>query len=300
MGVVRTFGERGFVRLAALPTISNTMARLADARLRPSVLRRLIKGYIRLYRVDMSEVAEPIESFATFNHFFTRRLRDGARPIAGEAGVVVAAADSRVSSIGSLPREGRLDHIKGRSYEIPALLGSAEDAAAFAKGVHATLYLSPSMYHRVHSPVDGHIVSWRYIPGRLYPVNSLAVRHVPGLFAVNERVSIIIQTPDHGRVAVVLVGAANVGRISLAFSSLMTNTGGAAVHETPATPIAIGRGDELGAFNLGSTVVLLIANPRLEAASGITPGDLIRMGQVLFKLGGAAPHPPDPPLRSPK
>ena len=133
MGVVRTFGERGFVQLASLPAISNTMARLADARLPPSVLRRLIKGYIRAYRVDMSEVAEPIESFATFNHFFTRRLRDGARPIAREAGVVVSPADSRVSAIGSLPREGRLDQIKGRSYEIEALLGSAEDAAAFAR-----------------------------------------------------------------------------------------------------------------------------------------------------------------------
>jgi phosphatidylserine decarboxylase len=286
MGVVCTFGERGFVRLAALPTISNTMARLADARLPPTVLRRLIKGYIRLYRVDMSEVAEPIESFATFNHFFTRRLRDGARPIARDPGVVVAPADCKVSSIGSLPREGRLDQIKGRSYEIAALLGSAEDAAAFATGVHSTLYLSPSMYHRVHSPVDGQIVSWRYIPGRLYPVNSLAVRHIPGLFAVNERVSVLIETKDHGRVAVVLVGAANVGRISLAFSTLMTNTGGAASHETPARPIPIHRGDELGAFNLGSTVVLLIADPGLEAAPGLAPGDLVRMGRPLFTPAG--------------
>lgn len=283
MGVVRTFGERGFVRMASLPAISNTMARLADARLPAAILRRLIRGYIRAYRVDMSEVAEPIESFPTFNHFFTRRLREGARPVAREAGVVAAPADSRVSSLGSLPREdGRLDHIKGRSYEIEALLGSAEDAAAFASGVHATLYLSPSMYHRVHSPVDGHIVAWRYIPGRLFPVNSLAVRHVPGLFAVNERVSIVIDSPAHGRVAVVLVGAANVGRISLSFSPLITNTGGAAAHETPAAPIAVRRGDELGAFNLGSTVVLLIADPRLAPASGVAAGELVRMGQELF------------------
>ena len=280
MGVVRTFGERGFVRMAALPAISSTMARLADARLPPAILRRLIRGYIRAYGVDMTEVAEPIESFPTFNHFFTRRLRDGARPVAGEAGTVAAPADSRLSSIGRLPREARLDPIKGRSYEVDALLGSAEDAAAFAIGVHATLYLSPSMYHRVHSPVDGRIVSWRYIPGRLFPVNSLAVRHVPGLFAVNERVSILIDSADHGRVAVVLVGAANVGRISLAFSSLVTNTGGAAAHETPAAPIEVRRGDELGAFNLGSTVVLLIADPRLEPAAAA--GSLVRMGQGLF------------------
>jgi phosphatidylserine decarboxylase len=282
MGFVRTFGERRFVGLAAMPSISRAMARLADAKLRPALLRRLIHGYIRLYRVDMSEVAEPVSSFATFNHFFTRRLRDGARPIAHGAGIIVSPADSKVSSAGSLPREGRLDQIKGRSYSIEALLGSAEDAAVFATGVHSTLYLSPSMYHRVHSPVDGQIVAWRYIPGRLYPVNSLAVRHVPGLFAVNERVVVLIETPSHGRVAVVLVGAANVGRISLAFTTLMTNTGGAADYRKLATPLAIARGDELGAFNLGSTVVLLIADPRLRPASGIEPGELVRMGQPLF------------------
>jgi phosphatidylserine decarboxylase len=290
MGFVRTFGERQFVGLASRPSISRTMARLADARLRPSILRRLIAGYIRVYRVDMSEVAEPVESFPTFNHFFTRRLREGARPIAPAE--VVSPADSKLSAVGSLPlREGRLDNIKGRSYEIDALLGSPAEAARFATGVHATLYLSPSMYHRVHSPVDGRIVGWRYIPGRLYPVNSLAVRHVPGLFAVNERVVVFIETRDHGRAAVVLVGAANVGRISLSFARLVTNTGGAPADETLATPIPVARGDELGAFNLGSTVVLLIADPRLRPATGISPGDFIRMGESLFTLGGTPPSP---------
>lgn len=281
MGAVRTLGERGFVQLASVPAISSTMARLADARLPPSVLRQLIRAYVRAYKVDLSEVADSLDSFPTFNAFFTRRLKDGARPVSVEPRTLVSPADSKVSSIGAIPREGRLDQIKGRSYAIEKLLASADDAAAFDRGVHATLYLSPSMYHRVHSPVDGRIVSWRYIPGRLFPVNSLAVRHVQALFAVNERVSILIETPDHGRVAVVLVGAANVGRISLAFSGLVTNTGGAAVSETPKEPIPIARGAELGAFNLGSTVVLLAADPELEP--GVAPGDLLRMGQPLFR-----------------
>ena len=198
MGIVRAFGERGFVRLAAMPSISNAMARLADARLRPPILRRLINGYIRVYRVDMSEVAEPVELFPTFNHFFTRRLRAGARKVARGEGVVVAPADSRVSAVGSLPRAGRLDHIKGRSYEVEALLGSKEDAAAFAAGVHATLYLSPSMYHRVHSPVDGHGSSRGATSRTPLPRHALAVRHVPGLFAVNERVVVVIETREHG------------------------------------------------------------------------------------------------------
>jgi phosphatidylserine decarboxylase len=283
MGGVRAIGERGFVRLAAFPAISGTMARLAEARLPPSVLRRLIRGYIRAYGVDMSEVLDPIDSFKTFNEFFTRRLRPSARPITGDIGVVVSPADSRLSSIGAIPREGRLDQIKGRTYSIEALLGSAEEARAFAEGVHATLYLSPSMYHRVHSPVDGRIVSWRYLPGRLYPVNTLAVRHVESLFAVNERVAVTIESPEHGRVAVVLVGAANVGRISLSFCGLVTNTGRPAVFETPAPPIPIQRGAELGAFNLGSTVVLLLADPRLSPAPGVAAGDLVRVGGPLWR-----------------
>jgi phosphatidylserine decarboxylase len=285
MGAVRTLGERGFVRLAAVPAISSTMARLADARLPPAVLRRLIRAYVRAYSVDLSEVAEPIESFATFNAFFTRRLKEGARPVSAEAGTLVSPADARLSSIGKVPRDGRLDQIKGRTYEIAKLLASPEDAAAFAGGAHATLYLSPSMYHRVHSPVSGRIVSWRYVPGRLFPVNTLAVRHVPALFAVNERVSILIESPDHGKVAVVLVGAANVGRISLAFAPLVTNTRQPAAFETPAPPIPIARGAELGAFNLGSTVVLLVSDPRLEPA-GVGPGDLLRMGRPLFRRAG--------------
>jgi phosphatidylserine decarboxylase len=281
MGAVRALGERGFVRLAAVPAISSTMARLADARLPPALLLRLIRAYVRAYSVDLSEVAEPIESFRTFNAFFTRRLREGARTVSAEAGAMVSPADARLSSIGSIPREGRLDQIKGRSYEIAKLLGAEEDAAAFARGVHATLYLSPSMYHRVHSPVDGRIVSWRYVPGRLFPVNSLAVRHVPALFAVNERVAILIDSAEHGKVAVVLVGAANVGRISLAFSPIVTHTGLPAALEVPAEPIPIARGGELGAFNLGSTVVLLAADPRLEAVAGA--GSLVRMGEPLWR-----------------
>jgi phosphatidylserine decarboxylase len=283
MGAVRAIGERGFVRMAAVPAISSAMARFADARLPPSVLRRIIRGYVRVYGVDMSEVLDAVESFRTFNEFFTRRLRPSARPIAGDIGVVVSPADSRVTAIGAIPREGRLEQIKGRSYAIEALLGSAEEARAFAEGVHATLYLSPGMYHRVHAPVDGRIVSWRYLPGRLFPVNAPAVRHVDALFAVNERVSVTIESPDHGRVAVVLVGAANVGRISLSFSDLVTHTGRKAACETPAPPIPIRRGAELGVFNLGSTVVLLLADPRLEPAPGVAPGDLVRMGAPLWR-----------------
>lgn len=281
MSPLRDFGERRFVEAASLPVISRTMARLADARLPRPLLQRLMKTYIRAYKVDMAEVNDPLESFETFNAFFTRRLKPGARAVEAGEGVVVSPADSNVSSIGQIPESGRLDQIKGRSYSIEALLGSAADAEPFRRGVHATLYLSPAMYHRVHTPVDGRVRSWRYIPGRLFPVNTLAVKHVEGLFAVNERVNVRMDTDGFGPVAVVLVGAANVGRISLAFAPLMTNTGGAAALEEPAAPLALKRGDELGAFNLGSTVVLLVADASLVPA--VAPGEFVRMGQALWR-----------------
>lgn len=279
----RELGERLFVRAVSAPALSRLTAPLADLRVPGPLLRLFVRAYIRAYGVDMSEAAEPLSAYPSFNAFFTRHLRAGARPVAAEEGVVVSPCDSRVHSIGAVPENGRLEQIKGRTYALAALLASEEDARTFARGVHATLYLSPSMYHRVHSPVDGVIRAWRYVPGRLFPVNSLAVRHVEGLFAVNERVSILIDTPEFGAVAVIMVGATNVGRMSLSFASLVTNAGQPGAMTVPAAPIPIARGQELGAFNLGSTVVLLAADARLQP-SGITPGQLVRMGQPFWRL----------------
>ncbi|HUG53814.1 MAG TPA: archaetidylserine decarboxylase [Vicinamibacteria bacterium] len=278
----RNVAERWFVRAFSAPGASRLAGRLADARLPGPLLRAAMRAYIRAYRVDMSEVAEPLSAHSTFNAFFTRRLRPGARPVSTEPGVAVAPCDSRVVSIGSVPEDGRIEQVKGRTYTLAALLGSEEDARAFARGVHATLYLSPSMYHRVHSPVDGLIRAWRYLPGRLFPVNTLAIRHVEGLFTLNERVSILIDAPEVGPVAVVMVGAANVGRMSLSFAPLLTNTGARAGEFRADPVIPFARGAELGAFNLGSTVVLLVADPTLEPA-GVSAGQLVRMGQPLWR-----------------
>jgi phosphatidylserine decarboxylase len=278
------------LRAVSAPWLSRWTGRLADLRVPGPLLRAAIRGYSRLYAVDWSEVAEPLEGFPTFNAFFTRRLREGARAVAGGP-CVVSPSDSRLSAFGAIPGDGRLEQIKGRSYSIGALLGSAEDAALFRGGFYATLYLSPSMYHRVHSPVDGRILSWRYLPGRLFPVNAMAVRSVEGLFTVNERVAVFMETDAFGPVAVVLVGATNVGRITLGFTDLVTNVGRAAVRTEASSPIPIARGAELGVFNLGSTVVLLVANPALRPA-GPASGDLVRMGQALWQRREEKAHLP--------
>jgi phosphatidylserine decarboxylase len=265
------------------PGLSRLTGRLSDLRLPSAVLAPAIRGYARAFGADLSEAALPPEAYASFNAFFTRRLRAGARPVAGGEGVVVSPSDSRLSTVGPIPSDGRLEPVKGSSYSIEALLGSAEDAAPFRQGVHATLYLSPAMYHRVHSPVDGRVRAWRYVPGRLFPVNGAGVRSIPGLFTRNERVALFVDTEAHGPVAVVLVGAANVGRMSLAFTDLVTNRGGAAGRVVPAEPVAVRRGDEIGAFNLGSTVVVLVADRGL--ASAAAAGDLVRVGQTLWRRG---------------
>jgi phosphatidylserine decarboxylase len=277
--------ERLFVHAAARPALSRAICRLSDLRVPKPLLRTLIRAYVRAYGVDLSEAAQTLETFDTFNAFFTRRLRDGARPVADAPDVVVSPADARLQSFGCVPADGRLEQIKGRTYALEALLGDPREAALFRHGVHATLYLSPSMYHRVHAPADGRIVSWRYLPGRLFPVNGPAVRQIDGLFAVNERVAMFLETAAFGLVAVVMVGAANVARISLAFDGLVTNAGGAAADIRPPAPVAITRGAELGTFNLGSTVVLLAADPTLEPA-GVEHGAFIKMGAPLWRKRG--------------
>lgn len=280
--MVRDLAERAFVHAASSPALSRAMGFAADCHLPRPLLRALIAVYSRVYHVALDEAAERPAEFATFNAFFTRRLRDGARPIDARPEVLVAPCDARLQACGAIPAGGRLPQIKGRDYALAALLASDDDARAFGNGLHATLYLSPAMYHRVHVPADGRIVSWRYVPGRLFPVNGAAVRQVDGLFAVNERVVVILDSERFGRLALVLVGAANVARISLAFTELRANSGHGACQATLQPPLAVRRGDELGRFNLGSTVVLLCADQRLSLA-GAAQGDLLRMGQALWR-----------------
>jgi phosphatidylserine decarboxylase len=263
------------------PLLSRLTGRVSDLRLPPALLVSLIRVYSRAFGVDLEECARPPEAYCSFNDFFTRELAEGRRPVARDPGVVVSPCDARISVVGSVPADGRLEQVKGHTYSVEALLGSASEAAPFAGGTHATLYLSPAMYHRVHSPVDGRILAWRYVAGRLFPVNGPGVRAIPGLFTRNERVCLFYESAAHGRVAVVLVGAANVGRMTLSFTDLVTNRGARAERFEAETPVAVSRGGEIGAFNLGSTVVLLLEDRKLAPVA--ERGALVRMGQPLWR-----------------
>lgn len=283
MNGARAALERTLVAALSWPKSSRALGRLSDLELPAWALVPLVRAYSRLYGVRLDEAAGAPDTYATFNAFFTRRLKAGLRPVDASPGSVVSPSDSRLSVIGRVPADGRLEQVKGETYALETLLASAPDAERFARGSFATLYLSPAMYHRVHSPVDGGVVAWRYVPGRLYPVNAMGVRAVPGLLARNERVVVRIETAAHGAVAVVLVGAANVGRISLAFAPLVTNRGHAPGETRPPSPIPLRRGDELGVFNLGSTVVLLVESERLLPQADA--GALVRTGEALWRAG---------------
>ena len=242
-----------------------------------------IRWFVRRYGVDMSEAANPdITSYASFNDFFTRALRPGARPMAPADWV--CPVDGAVSQVG--PIEGdQVFQAKGHTYSTRALVGGdAQLAAQFQNGSFATIYLSPRDYHRIHMPCAGRLQRMIHVPGDLYSVNPATARGVPGLFARNERVVCVFDTA-FGPFVLVLVGATIVGSMATVWHGLVNPPRGGVVREWRYAdqPVELAQGDEMGRFLLGSTVVMLW--PRMEG--GLTfnaqwaPGSAVRMGQVM-------------------
>ena len=221
----------------------------------------------------MAEVEPRHGAYPSFDAFFTRPLRAGARRIDDD--VVVSPADGTIQATGPIDTGARI-FVKGRPYDVGELVGDHGDVGRYSDGAFVVVYLSPRDYHRVHSPVDGEIRQIRGIPGDLLPVNSIGERHFPRLFVRNHRAAISIHTPSLGLVTVVMVGAVVVGRITVA-----------ALPEQPipmgdyavSPPRAVQRGDELGTFHLGSTAVLLL-EPGIRIARDHGP---VRYGQALTK-----------------
>lgn len=247
-----------------------------------------IRIFAGLYKIDCDAASNPVSSFRSIGEFFTRDLKPELRPIAGD---ICSPVDGTLRQIDSIPSEGLLTQIKGQTYTVSELLGGDERWREFIGGAGYLLYLSPQDAHHIFSPVTGRVVETVHIPGKLWPVNSWAVNTVPNLFAVNERIVSVIES-EFGKVAVVMVGATNVGKISLSYFDIVTNLAPwrresirKVVHHNP---IQILQGEKLGTFHLGSTVVLLTQRGvseelvrRLlgeESASGIS----IKYGANLF------------------
>jgi phosphatidylserine decarboxylase len=280
-----TLGERVFLGLQYLLP-QHALSRLvgAIARSRIGFVRTaLIRAFLSRYAVDLSEAAHAApQAYRSFNDFFTRPLRAGARPLDPEPRAALCPVDGTVSQSGRIER-GSLLQAKGMEYSAAELLGGdAGLAGEFAGGAFATLYLAPHNYHRVHMPLAGTLRRARSVPGELFSVNDVAAASVPRLFVRNERVVCVFDTTA-GCMAVVLVGAFFVGSISLAWTGEVRAAKRRAATELPVTDpiIALDRGALLGWFNMGSTVIVMFAAAGPALVDGLAPGRAVRMGERL-------------------
>jgi phosphatidylserine decarboxylase len=254
---------------------------------------RLIRWFVRRYQVDMSlaQVEDP-SAYAHFNAFFTRALKDDARPLETTPGAILCPADGTISQLGAI-EQGRIFQAKGHSFSVQELLGGdSAHAQTFLGGEFATVYLSPKDYHRVHMPLAGTLREMIYVPGRLFSVNQSTAENVPNLFARNERVVCLFDT-ERGPMAVVLVGAMIVASIETVWAGLVTppkrELKTLRYDEAARAPISLAKGAELGRFKLGSTAIVLFAANQVQWAETLAAGSAVCMGQGLGQ-GRGEPH----------
>lgn len=262
------------------------MGRLADLEGPQPLVQRAIDTFVRVYGVDLSEYDVPEAGWESFDAFFTRPIREGARPVDPDVRLAVCPADGRLEDAGPIDRGATL-RVKGKLYDVGELLGEPADAARFDGGTFGVVYLAPPDYHRVHAPVAGRVSLVRHVPGTLFPVNLIGTEHIPRLFARNERVVVYQESEVHGTVATILVGAIGVGRIGVSFDDILTNTGvekGTRTYGNGSAP-RLERGAELGMFHLGSTVIVFFP-PTHPVTLTKRPGERTKMGQALARVVG--------------
>jgi phosphatidylserine decarboxylase len=244
--------------------------------------------FIKAYKIDTAEAEHPVSHYPTMGAFFVRRLKAGARPIAPDS--LVSPVDGTLTQGGRFdPAKPTLRQIKGLDYGLQDLIGPGFDLAEYRDGGFMTIYLAPYNYHRIHAPIAGQVTRCAYVPGALWPVNTWSVANIPGLFVVNERITVEL-SGEAGKALVVMVGATNVGRITLDFHSGMIGNQfprPVASQWVPPAPLRLEKGQGLGCFELGSTVILILSKGLAEKAGArwldrsgaATAGETVRMGQ---------------------
>jgi phosphatidylserine decarboxylase len=246
-----------------------------------SITTEIIRRFVRKYRVDMEEAANPdIASYPSFNAFFTRALRAGARPLADAD--YICPVDGAISQFGAIEQD-QVFQAKGHYYSTTALVGGdARLATQFRNGSFATIYLSPRDYHRIHMPCDGRLTRMIYVPGKLFSVNPTTARGVPGLFARNERVVCVFES-DHGPFVLTLVGATIVGSMATVWHGVVNPPRTRAIREWTYAPgqVSLKKGEEMGRFLLGSTVVLLFPENTLAFHGEWEAARPVRLGEPL-------------------
>ena len=270
--------------MALMPksALSRLVGKASRAKAPAAVHRWAMRAFARRYGVQLEEAELALEDYATFADFFSRRLKQGLRPIDSRENIVVSPVDGVVSQAG-YAAGGECLQAKGIRYSLPALLGDAEAASRFSNGAFATLYLAPGGYHRIHAPLPGTVESYKYIPGELWPVGERSVRSKKALFCLNERLISFLSTKA-GPCAVVKVGATCVARIRASYGGIITRSDKPAAARIFPEPIAVEKGEELGAFEVGSTVILLFQQGRVRWDDSLVEGSPVRVGERIGVL----------------
>jgi phosphatidylserine decarboxylase len=271
------------MRWAPKRAFSSAVGALARRQLPRSLRAPVFTAFARRVGADLAEVEQPLDLYPSLDAFFTRRLRPGARSVADDPDVIVSPCDGTIAECG-FATAGRMIQAKGLDYRLQALIPDEDAQARFEGGAYATIYLAPRDYHRVHFPADGAVNGFQHIPGALFPVNALAARNVSGLFTINERL-VTFQHSPFGEIAVVMVGATGVGHITVSYDTVETHARGkgrpgARVRYAAARPVR--RAEDLGAFHLGSTVVLLFEPGRVKLVP-LVLGQRVRLGQPIAR-----------------
>ena len=266
--------------------ISRLVGKLASAKL-GKFTTFLINSFVKYYHVDLTEAEKnKVEQFSTFNEFFTRALKKNARPIANGVATLSMPADGTISEYGEIYKDAMLQ-AKGHYYSLEALLGGdAKDAKIYENGSYATIYLSPSNYHRVHMPFDGTLEKMVFVPGELFSVNLLTAANVDNLFTRNERVICFFKNPKVGHFAMVLVGATIVASIATVFAGTVAPSGGREknIFHYEKDNITLKKGAELGHFLLGSTVICVFPKDSIALDGNLAKGTAVKMGEELGKI----------------
>lgn len=257
--------------------LSKVAGRLAASR-HPYVKRTFIRSFAKAYNVSLDEYErQSLNAYESFNDFFTRELKEDARPIDMTIHGIVSPADGIISQVGQID-DHKLLQAKGRYYDVGQLLADSEDGRYFADGSFATVYLAPSNYHRVHMPFAGTLTKTRYVPGTLFSVNNTTAANVPDLFARNERLVCLFNT-EYGKAAVVMVGAMIVAGIETVATGKIARTDD--VQEAEHN-MSLEKGDELGRFYLGSTaIVILPKGAKANWQDSMKANSVVKMGQLL-------------------
>lgn len=258
----------------------NTLSRFVGFCANKSFSKAFIPWFAKRYKINLEEAEFPIGEYPTLNQFFTRKLKPGRRPITGEGkeNILISPVDGKIAQFGNIS-EGKLIQAKGKTYTLTELIGNKEEASLYKEGKFMTIYLAPTDYHRMHHYADGKITGYRYLPGKLFPVNEFSVANVENLFPINERFNTYYDCNGR-KTGIVKVGATVVGKIKVTYCEVESNISKQGAAGSFNEPIEVKKGDELGLFAMGSTVVMLFEKDAFEFEN-FELGQKVQLGQKL-------------------